>query len=83
MAARNMWRIEIDIQEKIVPKFAIYKDHSRMHGQQNIKLSTVILYSAKHIYIYMFYVILSKTYIYIYRAVLCFELLLFSREPVI
>jgi len=38
MAARNMYRIEINIQEKLSIQLVIYKDHTRMHGQQNIEL---------------------------------------------
>ena len=37
MAARNMLRTEINIHEKLSVKLVIYKDHTRMHGQQNIK----------------------------------------------
>ena len=37
MAARNMYRIEINIHEKLCVKLVIYKDHTGMHGQQNIK----------------------------------------------
>jgi hypothetical protein len=38
MAARNMWRIEINIHEKeLCVKLVIYKDYTDMHGQQNIK----------------------------------------------
>jgi len=36
MAARNMWRIEINIHEKeLCVKLVIYKDYTEMHGQQN------------------------------------------------
>jgi hypothetical protein len=39
MAARNMWRIEINIHEKeLWVKLVIYKDYTEMHGQQNMKL---------------------------------------------
>jgi len=38
MAARNMKRIEINILEKLCVKLVIYKDHTRMHGQQNIEI---------------------------------------------
>jgi len=40
MAARNMYRIEINIHEKeLCVKLVIYKDYTRMHGQQNIKFA--------------------------------------------
>jgi len=32
-----MYRIEINIREKMCVKLAIYKDHTRMHGQQNVR----------------------------------------------
>jgi len=38
MAARIAYRIEINIHEKLCVKLVIYRDHTRMHGQQNIKL---------------------------------------------
>jgi len=39
MAARNMWRIEINIYEKeLCVKLVIYKDYTEIHGQQNIKI---------------------------------------------
>ena len=38
MAAGNMYRIEINIYEKLCVKLLIYKDHTRMYGQQNVKL---------------------------------------------
>jgi hypothetical protein len=38
MAARNMYRIEINIHEKkFCIKLVIYKDYTEMHGQQNTK----------------------------------------------
>ena len=38
MAARKMWRIEINIHKKeLCVKFIIYKYYTEMHGQQNIK----------------------------------------------
>ena len=38
MAARNMYRIEINIHEKeLCVKLFINKDYTEMHGQQNIK----------------------------------------------
>ena len=37
MAAWNMWRIEINIHEKLCIRLVIYKDHARMHSQQNIR----------------------------------------------
>jgi hypothetical protein len=37
MAARNMYRIEINIHEKLCVRLVIYKDHTSTHGQQNIK----------------------------------------------
>jgi len=41
MAARNMYKIEINIHEKeLCVKFVIYKDYTEMHGQQNIKFKT-------------------------------------------
>jgi len=44
MAARNMWRIEINIHEKeLCVKLVIYKDYTEMlHGQQNIKLPVIL-----------------------------------------
>jgi hypothetical protein len=42
MAARNMYRIEINIHEKeLCFKLVIYKDCTEMHVQQNIKLTSV------------------------------------------
>ena len=38
MAVRNTWRIEINIHERLCFKLVIYKDHTRMHGRQNMKL---------------------------------------------
>ena len=38
MAARNMKRIEINIRVKLFKKLLIYKDHNRMHIQQNIEI---------------------------------------------
>ena len=43
MAARNMYRIEINIHEKLCVKLVIYKDHTRMHGQQNKSQSRHLL----------------------------------------
>ena len=40
MAARNMYRIEININEKLCVKLVIYKDCTEMNGQQNIKYDT-------------------------------------------
>jgi hypothetical protein len=38
MAARNIYRIEINIHEKeLCVKLVMYKDYTEMHGQQNIK----------------------------------------------
>jgi hypothetical protein len=38
MAARNMYRIEINIQEKEwCVRLVIYKDYTKMHGQQNME----------------------------------------------
>jgi hypothetical protein len=38
MAARNMYRIEVNIHEKeLCVKLVIYKYYTEMHGQQNIK----------------------------------------------
>ena len=37
MAARNMYRIEINIHEKLRVKLVIYKDHTNIHNQQDIK----------------------------------------------
>ena len=36
-SARNTQRIEINIHEKLCVKLVIYKDHTKMHDQQNIK----------------------------------------------
>jgi len=44
MAARNMYRTEINIREKLCVKLVIYTDHTRMHGQQNKILTTVHLH---------------------------------------
>ena len=43
MAARNMQRIEMNIHGKLCVKLVIYKDHTRMYGQQNIKNDVYIL----------------------------------------
>jgi hypothetical protein len=38
MAARNMYRIVINIHEKeLCVKLVMYKDYTKMQGQQNIK----------------------------------------------
>jgi len=38
MTARNMYRIEINIDEKeLCVKVVIYKDYTEVHDQQNIK----------------------------------------------
>jgi hypothetical protein len=38
MAARNMYRIEINVHEKeLCVNLVIYNDYTEMHGQQNIK----------------------------------------------
>ena len=37
MAARNMHGIDINIHVKLCANLVIYKNHSRMHGQQNVK----------------------------------------------
>ena len=37
-----MQRLEINIYEKLCVKLVIYKDHTRMHGQQNIKYPYVL-----------------------------------------
>jgi len=37
MAARSMKRIEINIHEKLCVNLIIYKDHTRLYRQQNIK----------------------------------------------
>ena len=43
MAARNMYRIEINIHEKeLCVKLVIHKDYTEMHGQQNIKLFRMV-----------------------------------------
>ena len=36
--SRNMYRIEINIHEKLCIRLVIYKDHIRMHSQQDIKV---------------------------------------------
>jgi hypothetical protein len=42
MAARNLYRIEINVHEKeLCLKLVIYKDCTEMHGQQNIKFSYI------------------------------------------
>jgi hypothetical protein len=43
MAARNMYRIEINVHKKeLCVKLIIYKDYMEMHSQQNEKLSNLI-----------------------------------------
>jgi len=43
MAARNMERIEINIDRKeMCVKLVIYKDCTERHGQQNIKTCVVV-----------------------------------------
>jgi len=42
MAARNVWRIEINIYEKLCAKLVIYKNHTKMNGQQNLKFKTIL-----------------------------------------
>jgi hypothetical protein len=40
MAARNMYRIEINIRvhkKELCVKLFVYKDYTEKHGQQNIK----------------------------------------------
>jgi len=37
MAARNMYKIELNMHEKLCNSLVIYKDHTKMYGQQNIK----------------------------------------------
>jgi len=37
MTAPNVYRIDINTHERLCFKLVIYKDHTRMHGQQNIK----------------------------------------------
>jgi hypothetical protein len=40
MAARNMYRIEINIHKKeLCVKLVTYKDYTEMHGQQTIKFT--------------------------------------------
>jgi len=36
------WLTEINIHEKLCVKLVIYKDHTRMHGQQNIKCCSFV-----------------------------------------
>ena len=44
MAARNMYGIEINKQEKeLCVKLVIYKDYTEMHGQQDIKSCSLVL----------------------------------------
>jgi hypothetical protein len=43
MAARNMYRIEINIHKKSCVKLVIYKDYTEMHGQQNTKFCRNIM----------------------------------------
>jgi len=46
MAARNMYRIEINIHEKVLcVKFVIYKDYTEMQCQQNIKFGVIIAFN--------------------------------------
>ena len=46
MAARNMWRIEINIHEKeLCVKLVIYKDYTEIHGQQNVKKDNTVFYT--------------------------------------
>jgi len=45
MAARNMYRIHINIHEKeLCVRLVTYKDYTEMHGQQNIKIITTSCY---------------------------------------
>jgi len=37
IAARNIYRIEINIHERLCVRLVIYRDHTSQHGQQNIK----------------------------------------------
>ena len=47
MAARNMYRIEINIHEKeLCINLVIYKNYTEMHGQQNIKHSVTLHYAS-------------------------------------
>jgi len=41
MGARNMYRIEINILEKLCVKLVIYRDHSVVHYQQNVEKQSV------------------------------------------
>jgi hypothetical protein len=50
MAARNIYRIEINIHEKeLCVKLVIYKDYTEMHGQQNIKGGNLFMVNTKKI----------------------------------
>jgi hypothetical protein len=45
IVTRNMYRKAINILRKLVHQFgSVYKDYTRMHGQQNIKLCLKPLY---------------------------------------
>jgi len=45
MAARNMWRIEINIHGKeLCVMLVIYKDYTEIHGQQNVKKESSPVY---------------------------------------
>jgi len=43
MAARNMYRMEMNIHEKLCVILVIYKDRTRMHGQQYIYIYNFLM----------------------------------------
>ena len=43
-----MLRTQINIHEKLCVEFVIYKDHTKMHGQQNINLIRYFSYLPQH-----------------------------------
>jgi hypothetical protein len=52
MAARNMWRIEINIRIKeLCIKLVSYKNYTEMHGQQNIRNHNFVLLRAALVYL--------------------------------
>jgi len=51
MAVRNMLRIEINVHKKLCVKLVIYKDHTGMHGQQNIKIIGTVCCNTLLVYV--------------------------------
>jgi hypothetical protein len=74
MAARNMWRIEINIHEKeMCFMLVIYKDYTEMHGQQNMKIKSCLISNFMHkilIYLHIIRLLKSSTCFENYPALL-------------